>query len=467
MQQKQGKGTKLGGNIVFNLVLFGVVGQIAWAVENMYFNTFLFNYIGGTTRDISRMVALSAVTAVLTTFFMGTLSDRWNRRKEFIAVGYIAWGLTVIAFSGISRENVAELFSLQNEAQIVSITVGMVILMDCLMTFMGSTSNDAAFNAWITDITVPENRGKTEGLLSIFPILAQVVVMAGFGLLVDRSGYPAFFLGLGIVVSVCGIIGAFSIKESRSKQRQGGNYWAELVYGFRPSVIRENARLYWTLLAAGISSIGMQVFFPYLFIYVQHFLGLGGGNSTEANAGLAVTPGLIVLGVIVVAALIALAIGVGTMLDRLGKRAFLIPAAGLMLVGLAGAFLVRNIIAFLLLMLLYLAGMSLMAMILNAKARDYTPEDKVGQFQGVRMVFYVLLPMVIGPAIGNAVIDQFSGRHDAGSYLNEYGELVQVPVPEVFLTAALILLLIFIPIFFVRKYMKEEKATESVSVERA
>ena len=126
---------KLSGRIWLNLILFGFMGQIAWAVENVYFNTFLFNSVGGSTRDISRMVALSAVTAVVTTFLMGTLSDRVGKRKPFICFGYIAWGLTVACFAWISRENVQKLFSLSDTAAVVTATVSIVIVMDCLMTF--------------------------------------------------------------------------------------------------------------------------------------------------------------------------------------------------------------------------------------------------------------------------------------------------------------------------------------------
>jgi len=89
------------------VVLFGLFGQIAWVVENMYFNLFLFNEIGGTTTDITIMVAASAVTATVTTLLMGALSDRVGHRRLFISVGYIAWGLVTAAFAFVSRENVA------------------------------------------------------------------------------------------------------------------------------------------------------------------------------------------------------------------------------------------------------------------------------------------------------------------------------------------------------------------------
>ena len=162
---------KLGARIWFNLILFGFMGQVAWAVENVYFNTYLFNYIGGNANDVSKMVSFSAVAAVLTTFIMGTLSDKLNKRKLFISVGYILWGFTVAVFAWISRENIGSLFHISDSAKVLAVTVSIVIIMDCVMTFMGSTSNDAAFNAWITDVTVPENRGVAESVLSLLPLL--------------------------------------------------------------------------------------------------------------------------------------------------------------------------------------------------------------------------------------------------------------------------------------------------------
>lgn len=444
---------KLGGRLVFNLAVFGFLGQVAWSVENMYFNTFLFNSIGGTTRDISNMVALSAITAVVTTFLMGTLSDRLNRRKVFLSAGYIAWGLTLMVFAWISRENVASLLGLTEDAKIVSATVSIVIIMDCVMTFMGSTSNDAAFNAWVTDVTVPENRGKTEGVLALFPILATVVVMVGFGVLVTEVGYPACFLGLGALVTLGGIIGIFSLKDSRSGEKKKGNYFAELVYGFRPSVIKQNARLYWTLLAVGISATALQVIMPYIFIYIQHYIGI---DMNDIGGSLAITPGLIAVAVLALALVFAGAVGVGSLMDKVGKHIFVFPCAAVMVVSYAAACYVRNLLLFAVCAVVMLVSSSVLGMVLNATVRDFTPKEKAGQFQGVRMVFQVMLPMVIGPNLGNAVIERFAASHAAGTYTNDYGELVNVPVPEIYLAAALVAVLIFVPLVFAYRYIKQQ-----------
>lgn len=59
----------------FVLAILAVTGQIAWAVENAWFNTFVFDMLTPDPRPVAWMVAASAITATLTTLLMGTLSD--------------------------------------------------------------------------------------------------------------------------------------------------------------------------------------------------------------------------------------------------------------------------------------------------------------------------------------------------------------------------------------------------------
>ena len=48
-----------------------LIGQIAWAVENSWFNTFVYDTITPDPRPVAWMVAASAITATLTTLIMG------------------------------------------------------------------------------------------------------------------------------------------------------------------------------------------------------------------------------------------------------------------------------------------------------------------------------------------------------------------------------------------------------------
>jgi MFS family permease len=82
----------------------------------------------------------------------------------------------------------------------------------------------------------------------------------------------------------------------------------------------------------------------------------------------------------------------------------------------------------------------------GATIRDFTPPEKAGLFQGIRMIFFVLIPMVIGPAIGDIAC-----RSAGASYTNEYGVETLVPDAKMFLYSAIVAALVFIPLFLLRK----------------
>ena len=173
------------------LILFGLVGQLAWTLENMYFNVFVYNVFSASSDMIATMVAASAATATVTTLLMGALSDRVGRRKPFICGGYILWGLTVCAFAFLSVENLSAVVPAASVGLIGSI---LVIILDCVMTFFGSTANDAALNAYITDRITPAQRGRSEGVLSVLPLLSMLIVFGGFDSMTQNGQWKEFFL---------------------------------------------------------------------------------------------------------------------------------------------------------------------------------------------------------------------------------------------------------------------------------
>lgn len=99
--------------------------------------------------------------------------------------------------------------------------------------------------------------------------------------------------------------------------------------------------------------------------------------------------------------------------------------------------------------IILMSGYLVTTAVLGAKIRDYTPTNQTGLFQGVRMVFVVLIPMVTGPYIGQAV-----SLINAQQYTNEYGQLVTRPNEFIFLFTAIVIVLVFIPLIFL---LKEEK----------
>ena len=454
----------------FNVCLFCLIGGIAWNLENMYFNTFLYNEIYATaTKEavlgamepstaVSRMVALSAVTAVVTTFIMGTFSDRLKNRKVFISIGYILWGGITATFGFITKENIAAITGLSEAAQVLTCTVWAVIIMDMVMTFMGSTSNDSAFNAWVTDITTPTSRPKVETAFTIVGFVAMGIVM-GAGT-VTQSGlvsYKLFFGILGILVAIAGVIGLFTLKEPTHivKEEKKTSYWADLFYGFKPSVIKENSTLYLILIAMSLFNCAFQVFFPYLIVYLQYVVLESPANKELLSTSL---PTVIVVGVIAVAILLA---GIIVLMKVASKKKLLafIPAVAALIAGLLILSTSNNLFVMLAGIAPTVIGYLVLTIQFSASIRDFTPPEKTGLFQGIRMIFFVLIPMVVGPAIGD-----YACRSAGATYIQENivaGEKVltelSVPDAKMFLYSAIVSAFVFIPLFFLRKKGLDKK----------
>ena len=454
----------------FNICLFCLIGGIAWNLENMYFNTFLYNEIYATaTKEavlgamepstaVSRMVALSAVTAVVTTFIMGTFSDRMKNRKVFISIGYILWGGITATFGFITKENISAITGLSEAAQVLTCTVWAVIIMDMVMTFMGSTSNDSAFNAWVTDITTPSTRPKVETAFTIVGFVAMGIVM-GAGT-VTQSGlvsYKLFFGVLGILVAIAGVIGLFTLKEPAHvvKEDKKTSYWADLFYGFKPSVIKENSTLYLILLSMSLFNCAFQVFFPYLIVYLQYVVLESAENKALLGSSL---PSVIIVGVIAVAVLLA---GIVILMKLASKKKLLafIPAVAALIIGLLILSTSNNLYVLLAGIAPTAMGYLVLTIQFGASIRDFTPPEKTGLFQGIRMIFFVLIPMVVGPAIGD-----YACRSAGATYIQENivaGEKVltelSVPDAKMFLYSAIVSALVFIPLILLRKKGLDKK----------
>ena len=454
----------------FNVCLFCLIGGIAWNLENMYFNTFLYNEIYATaTKEavlgamepstaVSRMVALSAITAVVTTFIMGTFSDRMKNRKVFISIGYILWGGITATFGFITKENVSAVTGLSDAAQILACTVWAVIIMDMIMTFMGSTSNDSAFNAWVTDITTPTTRPKVETAFTIVGFVAMGIVM-GAGT-VTQSGlvsYKIFFGVLGILVVLAGVIGLFTLKEPPHvvKEEKKTSYWADLFYGFKPSVIKENSTLYLILISMSLFNCAFQVFFPYLIVYLQYVVLESPENKALLSSSL---PTVIIAGVIAIAVLLA---GIIALMKAASKKKLLafIPAVAALIAGLLILSTSNNLYVLLAGIAPTAMGYLVLTIQFGASIRDFTPPEKTGLFQGIRMIFFVLIPMVVGPAIGD-----YACRSAGATYTQENivaGETVitelAVPDAKMFLYSAIVAAIVFIPLFLLRKKNIDKK----------
>ena len=422
--------TKKNGKFWVALVIFCLTGQVAWVVENMYFNVFIYKMFNASAGDISAMVAASAVAATLTTVLVGALSDRVGRRKIFICLGYILWGLSLFAFALLRVDLIGRVFPMAASAAAVGVTL--TIILDCVMTFFGSTANDAAFNAWLTDSTDDGNRGAAEGVNAMMPLVAILVVFGGFMSfdLDQAKSWSAIFIIIGAVVTVVGLLGIFLIRESAATVKSESGWLRNVIYGFRPSTVRELPALYLHLAAFVVFNIAIQIFMPYLIIYYEVSLGM-------ADYVLVMAPAIIVAAVVTAFW--------GRVYDRRGFRFAALMALIWLMAGFVVLYFTRAklpvFIGSLLMMCGYLAGMAAF----GARIRALTPAGKAGMLQGVRIFSQVLLPGVIGPYIGKAVLA------NAEMLLNSDGTYSFIPNANIFLAALVPALIVTVMVIASRR----------------
>ena len=401
--------TKMSSRFWVSMLVFGMMGQVAWVVENMYFNVFIYKMFNATAGDISLMVMASAVMAALTTIAMGVVSDRVGRRKAFITWGYIIWGVSIVAFAYIK-------------------SVALTIVMDCVMTFFGSTANDAAYNAWLTDMGDSSNRGRIEGLNSMMPLVAILIVFGGFmGFDLDaRSSWVSIYYIIGTATVGVGVLGLFLIDESPKLSPSNEPFMASLLYSFKPSVMKQNQKLYRTLGMFALFGISIQVFMSYLIISYEEKLGLSNY--------------VVVLAPAIVLAAIATAF-FGRLYDKKGFFICVGIALTFLCVGYGVLYVSSSILPVFLGSLCMMSGYLMGMSVFGAQIRDLIPEGRAGQFQGARIIGQVLIPGIIGPAIGAVILQ------DAPTIINADGTVSFLPNASLWIYALWIIFLLIVMLF--------------------
>lgn len=459
MSKKKGQ---LSIRIWVTIILFMFIGTIAGNVESMFLSLYLNNttFKNGTmgasltlTDTINLIASLSSVVTCLTTFVMGTLSEKKKNRKIFISVGYIIWGIVMLFFSGVRGGNVARIFGLTKMPEIITTTAIITIVFALVLAFLRSTTSDAVFNSWVTDVSTPETSPIIETLFTIMGfvaigIISYLVASAQLG----ERDYSDIFILFGVIAIVLGAFGFVLIKKpkesrGRKKAEPESSYWADLFYGFKPSAVKKNSNLYLMLSSGCLFNIACQVFMPYLFIYL-------GSVVIPANKGVNILSGKVLFTIII--ALVIVAVGVLALMKAYAKSkvASFIPSVICFIVGLFILSSTKNIIGIIIGLIPGLIGYIIIMIQFGATVRDNIPKDKVGLFQGIRMIFLITTPSIIGPTLGN-----IAAKNSDVIYMENGAEKV-LPTEVMFLYAAVVATLIFIPMLAFLKKDKERALKE-------
>ena len=276
----------------------------------------------------------------------------------------------------------------------------------------------------------------------MMPLVAILCVFGGFmGFDLNQSeSWTTIFLIIGIAVTVIGIVGFFLIDEPHKKADGTDHYFANIIYGFRPSVMKQNPLLYLLLIAFALFGISIQIFMPYLILYYTEGLKMEGYVLVMA-------PAIILASVFTVFW--------GRVHDKVGFRASMLPSLGLLCAGYILLYFFRStalvFVGSLLMMCGYLAGTA----VFGAVIRDHTPEGRAGMFQGLRIAGQVLIPGLIGPAIGAWVL------RDAETVIGDDGTESFIPNQNIFLAALIAAMVLGLFLALLLYIMKKKTAKET------
>ncbi len=473
------KKSKLGFRSWVAIWIAGLIGQLTWVIENTFFNTYVYDQIAPNSTIITWMVAISAIVSTFSTFLMGTFSDRLGKRRVFVLIGYVLWGVFTIIF-GLTQFTVGLLG--------VTGAAVLVVIADAIMSFFGSMGNDCGFNAWTTDISNPENRGTLGTSIALQPVLATIVGTVVFGAIlgafsdftVDVGGYTQtldyfmLFIIVGVVTIGVGIASFFLMKESPNLfPTRNEKFGRHLAKPFNFKLLKENKLLLYILLIFMCFFISFNIYFPHILNYFIY-----GDLSTTINwlCDVFNLPGNeeMIAGALEAIALV-LAVPLLILAGRFhNKNKFIsilfisicMNLVGLLILffgGLSGVEYVPALIICLIGMFFVGGGYMGLYQAIMVWLKNLFPEGMRSQFEGVRMIFYVCIPMFLGTLIGNFII-QYLGTPITLTYAT--GDLDGfAPNYWLFIFAFGVCLLCFIPLVLatleVRKnppsYQKEEQ----------
>ena len=418
----------------------GIIGQLCWNIENQWFNTFVYAKIAKDPTIISWMVAVSAIATTISTFLFGTMSDRKGRRKPFLAYGYILWGIFTILFGTTE-------FIAKGKSGMLLFAATAVVLADALMSFFGSMGNDASFNAWLNDMMNDENRGSIGAALATQPIIGTIIGTILGGLLIGSDdNYMRLFIAFGGLAIVFGVLSLIFMKDADDlKVNKQGSFFSQLLSAFDFGELLKHRELVWVFLTLTVYFVAFNVYYPHVGNYMIYYLGFT-ADDIGIIQGIALILGM--LSVIpatkllnknkfVTAASVSIIlsmIGVG-MLGIFGRPQYIDPSTILNWPLLIGLFF-------------FGCGYIMFMQVTSVWMKQLFPEEAKGQFEGFRIIFFVLIPWIVSPFIANPIIK------NNGEILDSNGLTAYLPTHVLFLVSTLLILATFVPLFFAAKQRK-------------
>ncbi|MHA1804465.1 MAG: MFS transporter [Promethearchaeota archaeon] len=417
--------TKISSRNAVLIFLMGLAGNIAWAVENQYYNVFMYNVLTPEPIYVSIMVALTAIVQALVAILIGAYSDVKGKRRPFLLIGFICWTITTAIFP-----TAAFLHPLM-------LAIAFAIIYDCIMTFFGAMAFESTYGAYVVDITTVHNRGKALGIMQLTMAISTLLVYGISGFIIQAYGYFFFFYFVGVLVGIFGITGAVMAREPQNLKPIDISVIEHLKSTFRRENISENKDCFLVLTGAFFWTLGFNIFFPFILIYLQHYMGY----PLEVAS-------IIVLVAFIIS--ISAAYPIGVYIDKIGRKkvaiiSIILDSFGLLLFAISGTIVMVIIAA--VVTQLFMASWNVSA---QTWIKDLYPEEKYGQFSGYFVLFTLLFSMPAGSLIGGWL----STEYGIPTVID--GKPGFIPTPIIFIVAAIIMLLAIIPLFPAKEKLVKE-----------
>ena len=426
------KKTKISGKNWFRIWFLGFCGQMCWAVENNTFATYALTNTGSAD-VVTWMVALSALASTVATFIFGTMGDRLGRRKRIINIGFILWGIFTIAF-GLAD------FIPKNPIWMLCVYV---VFMDSVMSFCGSIGYSGGVNPWTTDISDETNRGSVSGALSAMVIVANIVVLGLQGVIVEKFGFLTLFVVMGGLVLVMGVLSIFLLEDSADLKPSvtKEKFFAQVMEAFDFKETFRNRELLLMMLTLCVYTIGFNIYMSYMTSYLWIYFPVYAG--VELSKGSA----SIIQGVGMLLGVLLSILGVKPI--NKGKTVSVTFISVIVsVISLIAISFCKSVALMYVLVAMASFGYVLCLLATTAWFKNLCPEDKCGQTEGVKQIFYNLIPMIVGPIIAGSIIKKI----DFHTMVD--GVSVNSPTNMLFLVAGIATAFTLIPLWFAHRNQK-------------
>ena len=443
----------------------GLAGQLCWNMENQWFNTFVYAKISGDVNIVTWMVIVSAAVTTVSTFVFGTWSDRLGKRRIFVSLGYIIWGAATILFG------MTEFARDSGIGALVALSGALVVITDAIMSFFGSMAYDSGYSVWLNDHTNAKNGGQVGAALAVLPILSTVIGTVVGGMLINignptvgtanydpsQDNYQLLFWVMGLFVIAMGIASLFFMKDHPDvKPHKNGTFFQQLVSVFQLETLKKNPHLKEMLLACGVNCaffIPFNFYFTHLGNWLIYDIGLTTGDMglVEGIALLLAALVTIPFARVINSGKIPQVCFVSVILNAVGLFGISYFVTGPDSVNTAALFSLDNAHLFFFVFLVGV-GYVLIGQSATIWVKVLFPEENRGALEGMKVIFFTLIPMFVGTLTGNIII---KNTPQPEPVYDLYGHLIDVPQENLFGIAGIMVLLTLIPLYFAAKEYKK------------